>query len=208
MSIPSRSLQTLLVFSVLTTLTFAESRDSGSRLTEASRLPTTGTKIPTAPLDDSPTIPISVLTDSMYDYEVWSAPDVSGQTEWVIWGRLPSGQWEEMHRYDWLGTADHGGWTDMGVWKFSSEYSATQAAENMLEDGEIIDFTVIEQAKQPHWTYEETFDTRAEAESYAAEIEHWSNEFGNPHVTDVRSILVNDLFTVETTADTSLKLTR
>ena len=113
-----------------------------------------------------------------------------------------------MHRYDWTGSVDHGGWTDMGVRKFNSEYSATKAAENMLEDGEITDFTVIEQAKQPQWTYEKTLDTLAEAEAFAAEIEHWSNEFCNPHVTDIRSILVNDLFTVETTTSSSLELTR
>ena len=201
----ARLLPVLLVCSMIASASLAEPPRS-SRLAETNRAPSTATKIPTEAVTGMPSLPISSLLNSMYDYEVWSAPDVTGQTEWVIWGRLSNGQWEEMHRFQWTGSVDHGGWSDMGVWKFNSEYAARQQAENMMDDGKITDFVLIEQDKQPQWTYEETFDTQAEADAFADEFEDWSNEFGNPHITEVRPVLVNDIFTTQ--AKTPLKMTR
>jgi hypothetical protein len=150
------------------------------------------------------TVPVSVMLDSMYDYEVWSAPAVTGETEFVIWGRMSdNGQWDEVHRFGWTGSVDHGSWQDMGVWKFTSEYYARKAAENLMKDGEITDFTIIEQQKSPQWSYEETFDTEVEAIEFADDFEDWSVEFGNPHVTKIVPILVNDLFQTRTTSASS-----
>ena len=133
-----------------------------------------------------PTISRAALLDMMYDYEVYSAPDVSGQTEFVIVGRdADTGTWDFVHRFQWTGSVDHGSWSDMGIWKFSSWWSARNAAENQIDDGKITDYEIIEQDVQPQWSYEATFSKRAQAEDFADEIEYWSNEFGVPHVTKI-----------------------
>jgi hypothetical protein len=134
-----------------------------------------------------PTASMQVFLDAVYDYEVYSAPDVSGQTEFVVIARFADdGEWDYLHRFVWNGTPDHGMFqTDMGVWRFNTWWSARQAAENLLDDGEITDYEIIEQPKEPQWTYEETFDTRSEAEAFAAELEQWSQTFGVPHITKI-----------------------
>jgi len=177
MSLPRLTITSLLVC-LVSSLAVAEAPRLGT--------PIHPTKIPKEPTR-TPTVPIDALLDAMYDYEVWTAPDVTGQTEFVIWGRMAdTGQWEEVHRFDWTGSVDHGGW------------SATQAAENLMDDGEITDYWINQQAKQPQWELEETFDTHDEAEAFADDFEDWSRVFGNPHITDIRPILVNDLLATPT----------
>ena len=149
----TRLIPALLVCSLVASSAIAEElRDL--RQEESVKLPSTETKIPKNGEDELGTIPISSILDDMYDYEVWVAPDMTGQTEWVIWGRMDDGQWEEVHEIKFTGTADRPTWSDMGVWKFTNEYAATQKAEDLLDDGEITDYMVIEQDKQPYWTLE------------------------------------------------------
>lgn len=204
---PTRFFPALLLCSLIASSALAEERRD-LRMAESDRLPTTETKIPTDDTSREATMPVSTMLDVMYDYEVWVAPDVAGQTEWVIWGRMSDGQWEEIHLIQFTGTADHPTWSDRGVWKFNSEYAATQQAENLMDDDEISDFVVIEQDKQPQWTFEETFDTRDEAEAFAAEFEDWSIDFGNPYITDIRSIQVNDNYATEKPYTSADKLSR
>ena len=131
-----------------------------------------------------PTLSMSTFLDMMYDYEVYSAPDVTGQTEFVIMGRdADTGEWDFVHRHQWMGSVDHGSWSDMGIWKFNTWSSARNAAENQTDDGKITDYEILEQDVQPQWTYEDTLPTRNQAEDFADEFEHWSNEFGVPHIT-------------------------
>jgi hypothetical protein len=147
-----------------------------------------------------PTVEMSVFLDAVYDYKVYSAPDVSGQTEFVVMARFANGEWDYIHRTVWNGTPDHGMFeTDMGVWKFTTSWSARQAAENMLDDGKITDYEIIEQPKEPQWTYEETFDTRAAAEDFADELEEWSQAFGVPHITKIVPVEVLKLRTTTST---------
>lgn len=137
----------------------------------------------------------STLTDWTYDYEVYSAPDVTGETEYVIIARFAdTGEWDLAHKFVMYGTADRGFWeADMGVWKFTTEWSARQAAENMIDDGEITDYEIIEQPKEPQWTYEDTFPTRAQAEAFADELEAWSIQLGVPHITKIVPVKVASL---------------
>lgn len=189
----TRLIPALLVCSLVASTALAEElRDS--RQTDSVKLPSTATKIPMNSENDADSISINALLDDLYDYEVWVAPDVTGQTEWIIWGRMSNGQWEEVHQIKFTGTADRPTWSDMGVWKFNTEYAATQQAENLLDDGKITDYEVIEQDKQPRWTLEDTFDTLTEAEAFADEFEEWSQAFGAPHLTDIRPVMSNDLF--------------
>lgn len=164
--------------------------------------PSDGTKQPTTSirpelLAAEQTVSMTALEDAMYDYEVYSAPDVSGQTEFVVIARFADdGQWDYVHRYTWIGTPDRGfTQSDQGVWKFTTWWSARQAAENLMDDGEITDYEIIEQAKEPQWTYEDTFDTRAQAEDFAEELEHWSQQFGVPHLTKIVSVSTLNLST-------------
>jgi hypothetical protein len=137
--------------------------------------------------------PSSRLQDALYDYEVWSAPDTSGQTEFVILGLFPeTGAWDLVHRFDWQGTPDHGMYlADKGVWTFSSSWSALQAAENLMDDGEITGYEIVEQPVEPQWSYEATFGTRAQAEEFASLFEEIAADVGAPHIT--RIVPVNTL---------------
>lgn len=190
----TRLIPALLVCSLVASSALAEElRDP--RQEESSRLPSTKTEIPKNGEDEWETISLESLLDDMYDYEVWVAPDVTSETEWVIWGRMDDGQWEEVHEIKFTGTADRPSWSDMGVWKFTTEYAATQKAEDLLDVGKITDYMVIEQDKQPSWTLEETFDTLVEAEDFADDFEDWSQQFGAPHITDIRPVMTNDIFT-------------
>ena len=159
--------------------------------------PGTATRIPVDQnrIAKEPTISMNVFLDAAYDYEVDSAPDVTGETEFVILARFAdNGQWDYVHRYEWIGTPDHGvSKSDRGVWKFTTHWNAHQAAENLKDDGEITDYDIIEQPKEPHWTYEDTFDTRAAAEAFAEEFEQWSQEFGVPHITKIVQIADSNL---------------
>ena len=134
-----------------------------------------------------PTAPFSLYLDAVYDYEVYSAPDVTGETEFVVIARFADdGQWDYVHRYEWIGTPDRGlSKVDRGVWKFTTQWNAYQAAENLKDDGEITDYDIIEQPKEPQWNYEGTFDTRSAAEDFANELEEWSQTLGVPHITKI-----------------------
>ena len=135
------------------------------------------------------TLSRSAYLDMMYDFEVYSAPDVTGQTEFVIVGRdADTGDWDLVHRHQWTGSVDHGSWSDMGIWKFTTWSNARNAAENQIDDGKLTDYEIIEQNVQPQWTYEDTFAKRAQAEDFADEIEYWSDQFGVPHITKIVSI--------------------
>lgn len=129
------------------------------------------------------------LLDATHDYEVYSAQDVTGETEHVILARFADGSWDFVHKYEQIGTADHGFTeVDRGVYDFSSWWAAYRFARDLREEGEITEFEVVEQAKAPDWVYEGAFPTRAEADDYADDIEYWSAEFGAPRITKVVAV--------------------
>ncbi len=134
----------------------------------------------------------SAFLDSVYDYEVWSARSTEGKTEFVILARFSDGQWDFVHKYEFQGTPDHGGsMVNRGVHKFTTHYSATRKANKLIDAGEIIDYTIIEQDVQPQWVYEDTFPTRAQAEDYADLVEAFSIQFGDPHITKIVPVMSN-----------------
>lgn len=131
--------------------------------------------------------PTQQFLDAMYDYEVWTAPDTTGQTELVVWARFAdTGEWSLVHRYEWMGTADHGMWeADMGVRVFTTWWSALQAAEKLQDEGEITDYEILERPVEPQWSYEQTFGTRAQAEEFADMFEEIAAQVGSPHLTKI-----------------------
>ncbi|WP_182870146.1 hypothetical protein [Stieleria mannarensis] len=188
---PVFSLSIAFILAILGTIAHAEAPRVGSRQPI--------TTVESDVIAASPTVSRSAFQDMLYDYEVYSAPDVSGETEFVIIGRdAETGSWDFVHRFEWTGSVDHGSWSDRGVWTFSSWWSARNAAENQIDDGKITDYEIIEQPVQPQWTYEATLPTRAQAEDYADEIEYWSNEFNVPHVTKIVPVLMLSYSTVGT----------
>ncbi len=147
-----------------------------------------GSKV-TVPKAETTTLPVSALLDLNYDYEVYSATDVSEQTEFVIEALFSDGSWGQVHRYEYFGSADRGfSKQDMGIWKFTTWWSAYQAAENLADDGEIEQYEIIEQAKQPNWQFEASFDKRADAEALVAELNHWADVFGIALLTKIETV--------------------
>lgn len=131
----------------------------------------------------------NLLLDLLYDYRVEWAEPVDGQIEYVLNVRYPGeSEWTRLHRIDWCGSVDHGGYCDLGEYVFTSWYAAYWKGQSLLADGEIDDYEIESRPKTAQWQYLATFDARAEAEEYAAAMEQAASLLGQPRTTRIVAI--------------------
>ena len=133
------------------------------------------------------------LADEENDFVVEWAEPFEGQSEYVLDVIYPGeSSWSRYHDIGWCGSVDHGGPCDQGEMVFPFYHWADNEGEDLLEDGEITDYRVVERPLTPSWQYIETYDTLGQAESAADAIETAAALLGEDRIVRIRMVPVSD----------------